>query len=148
MIKSILSRKVARFKKNALTIRRFFDWGGLLILCFFPRSIFISSWRFNSPGPDFTNRLQSPFIILVFYRSLKIRKIGARVRTVLTRSTTCHVLFTCCTHVWRIRSRDQIRSVWGGWLTKLHLGQFFERKNGQRSIQSSLFLFPCVTWGI
>ena len=53
-----------------------------------------------------------------------------------------------CTHLRRIRSLDQNRSLYGGWLMKLHLGQFFGRKKAQRSIRSTLYLFQCVTWRI
>ena len=54
------------------------------LLIFHPLLTCALDWRFKSPGPDFTNRLQSPFIIFAFHRSLITRKIGPRVRTALT----------------------------------------------------------------
>ena len=50
--------------------------------------------------------------------------------------------------MWRVRSHDQNRSVYGGWLAKQHLRQFSRRKKAQRGIRNILYLFQCVTRGI
>ena len=109
------------------------------------RSTFGSSWRFKSLGPDLTNRLIRPIIIFTFYRGPKIRIIRPWNRTALTRTTIRRDYLAKYTPAWRTRSHDQIRSVYGEWLTKLHLGQFCERKKAQRGVRSTLCLFQYVT---
>ena len=122
------------FSLSWLRLPRFLFW----LSCF----IIGSFWRCKSRVPDFTEKFVTPFTIITFYRGLKIRIIRPRNRTALTRITIRHVYFAWCTHVWRIRSHDQ--SVYGGWLTKLQLGQFSRRKKAQRGIRSTLYLFQCV----
>ena len=113
------------------------------LLFWLSRSTLGSSWRFKSRGPDFTNWFINPFIIFTFHRGLKIRIIRLRNWTAFTRTTIRHIYFASCTHVWRIRSHDQNRSVYGGWLTKLHVGQFSWRKKAQRGIRSTLYVSIC-----
>ena len=133
---------------------RFLDWGGrspraldpLLTLALYFR--LRSSWRFKSQGPGLAKRFINPFITFAFHRGLKIRINRPRNRTTFTRSTIRHIYFGQCTHVWRIRSHDQNRSFYGGWLMKLHSGEFSRRKKVQRGIRNTLYLFQCVTPGI
>ena len=116
---------------------RFLDWGGRGAQAMHPPLTFAlyfrlrPSWRFKLPGPDFTNRFINPFIMFAFHRSLEIRIIRPRNR--LLSLEVLSAIFT--THVWRVRSHDQNRSVYGGWPTKLHLVAFstvFSAKKGTK----------------
>ena len=114
---------------------------GVLILFWLFRSIFGSKCfqRLKSSGPDLPNKLINPFIIFTSHRGLKIQIIRLQKETALTRTTIRHILLAWCTQVWRTRIHNQIRSVYGGWLTKLHLGEFSERKKHKEA-----FELPCV----
>ena len=45
------------------------------------------------------------------------------------------IYFATCTQVWRIWSYDQTRSVYGGWLTKVHLGKFPSEKRHKEAFE-------------
>ena len=102
---------------NALTILAFLIEAaalhGSMILFWISHSISGSSWGLKSRGSDFTNRFINPFNMFTFHRDLKIRILRPRNRTAFTRTTIRHIYLAKCTHVWRIGSHDQNRSVNG-----------------------------------
>ena len=65
----------------------------LLILFQLSPCILGSSWRFKSPGPNFTNRFINSLIIFNLYKGLKIGIIGPRSRTAFSWATVRHIYF-------------------------------------------------------
>ena len=108
---------------------------GLLIPFWLLYSRFGSSWHFQSARAWFTKQAHKPYHYF-------------HLSTALTWTTICHIYCAKFTHMRRIRSHDQIWSIYGRWLMKLQLQQFFEPKKPQRGFLSTLCLFQCVTWGI
>ena len=78
----------------------------------------ISDWFSDT---SLTSAKHSPFVDFLIEAAAVH---GLLILIWLSRS----IYFATCTQVWRIWSYDQTRSVYGGWLTKVHLGKFSERK--------------------